>query len=132
MCERSGLVSLPAVREIEFTRRGFLRATGSSALTVAISGGLQSAAHAAEWMSWGHPVSAQGLMPKLPISLPFASFQKNTNGSWSPLQDVSIPSPTGALKLARGTSIMPGVPLQGLDISKMLNEQCSGTAPPSR
>jgi hypothetical protein len=85
-----------------------------------------------QWMSWAHPASAQGLMPKLPISLPCASFQKNTNGSWSPQQDVSIPSPTGALKLPCGTSIMPGVPLQGLDIAKMLNEQCGGTAPPSR
>jgi hypothetical protein len=37
-----------------------------------------------QWMSWAHPASAQGLMPKLPISLPCAECKQIhlTLGFW--------------------------------------------------
>ena len=40
MCDRSAPFPLSALSEMDFSRRGFLRAAGAGALTVAISGGL--------------------------------------------------------------------------------------------
>jgi len=48
MCDRSAPFPLSALSEMDFSRRGFLRAAGAGALTVAISGGLHGHAQAAE------------------------------------------------------------------------------------
>src|SRR5271169_4080944 len=48
MCDRSAPLTLSALSGMDFSRRGFLRAAGTGALTVAIGGGLPGHAHAAE------------------------------------------------------------------------------------
>jgi NitT/TauT family transport system substrate-binding protein len=48
MCERSGTALFPALRSMDFNRRGFLRATAASALTLAMGPGAGDSAHAAE------------------------------------------------------------------------------------
>ena len=48
MCDRSAPFPLSALSEMDFSRRGFLRAAGAGALTVAISGGLHGHAQAAD------------------------------------------------------------------------------------
>ncbi|MDR3539037.1 MAG: ABC transporter substrate-binding protein [Acetobacteraceae bacterium] len=48
MCERFGMASLSALRSMDFGRRGFLRATAASTLTLAIGAGVSGKALAAE------------------------------------------------------------------------------------
>jgi NitT/TauT family transport system substrate-binding protein len=48
MCDRSSPLPYSSLRAMDFSRRGFLRAAGTGALTVAISGALHGHAYAAE------------------------------------------------------------------------------------
>jgi NitT/TauT family transport system substrate-binding protein len=48
MCDHSAPLPLSAISAMDFSRRGFVRAASAGALTVAITGGLHSHAHAAE------------------------------------------------------------------------------------
>jgi NitT/TauT family transport system substrate-binding protein len=48
MCEHSGTINLSQLRAMQFGRRGFLRATAASTLTLAVGPGMMGSAHAAE------------------------------------------------------------------------------------
>jgi NitT/TauT family transport system substrate-binding protein len=48
MCDRSSPLPYSSLRAMDFSRRSFLRAAGTGALTIAISGGLHDHAYAAE------------------------------------------------------------------------------------
>ena len=48
MCERFGTSALSSLRSLDLGRRGFLRASAVSSLTLAMGGGFGGAAHAAE------------------------------------------------------------------------------------
>jgi NitT/TauT family transport system substrate-binding protein len=48
MCEHSGTIDLSQLHAMQFGRRGFLRATAASTLTLAIGHGMTSSAHAGE------------------------------------------------------------------------------------
>lgn len=47
-------------------------------------------------------------------------FQRNPNGSWSPLKPVSI----GGVQMTPGVQFTPGVSFSGIDLAAELNRQC--------
>jgi hypothetical protein len=55
------------------------------------------------------------------------AFRKTSDGMWTPLQPVTLRSPSGgAIPISPGMSFRPGVPFMGLDLASELNKNCKG------
>ena len=51
-------------------------------------------------------------------------FQKNPDGSWSPLRQVVIAGPNGPVTVSPGMSFWSGVAFMGIDLALRLEQQC--------
>jgi len=69
------------------------------------------------------PAAAQIPQPAT-TKLSCNAFKKNPDGSWSPVQLVTISGPNGRLAMNSLYTLRQGVPVMGLDIATMLDQQC--------
>jgi hypothetical protein len=72
---------------------------------------------------WALPAAAQR-QERQTTTLSCKAFKKNPDGSWSPVQLVTISGPNGKISMNNLYSFRPGVPVMGLDVATMLDQQC--------
>ena len=68
------------------------------------------------------PAAAQ-VQPQTTL-VPCDAFQKNPDGSWSPVRQVVIAGPNGQVTVSPGASFWSGVAYMGIDLASRLEQQC--------
>jgi hypothetical protein len=68
--------------------------------------------------------SAQAQQPTGQMELDCSRFTRNPDGSWSVNQPLELFSDAGRVRISPGPPFKPGMSFGGLDIAKMLNQQC--------
>ncbi len=68
--------------------------------------------------------SAQAQQPTGQMELDCSRFTRNPDGSWSVKQPLELFSESGRVRIAPGPPFKPGLSFGGLDIARMLDEQC--------
>ncbi|GJD35038.1 hypothetical protein [Methylobacterium aerolatum] len=68
------------------------------------------------------PVQAQ--QPTGQMEMDCSRFTHNPDGSWSVKQPLELFSDTGRVRISPGPPFKRGMSLGGLDIAKMLDQQC--------
>lgn len=51
-------------------------------------------------------------------------FQKNPDGSWTPLSQITITGPNGTIRMGSGVAFRSGVAFGGVDLAANLDRQC--------
>jgi hypothetical protein len=67
--------------------------------------------------------------------LPCDAFQKNPDGSWSAMRNVSVPGPGRYFNVQQGALFRPGASFMGQNLAAQLDRDClaeaaAATAPP--
>ena len=68
--------------------------------------------------------SAHAQQPTGQTELDCSRFTHNTDGSWSVKQPLELFSESGRVRISPGPPFKPGMSFGGLDIARMLDEQC--------
>lgn len=68
------------------------------------------------------PAHAQ--QPTGQSELDCSRFTRNPDGSWSVKQPLELFTDTGRVRISPGPPFKPGMSFGGLDIARMLDEQC--------
>ncbi|SFK63996.1 hypothetical protein [Methylorubrum salsuginis] len=68
--------------------------------------------------------AAQAQQPTGQTELNCAQFTRNPDGSWSVKQPLELFSDNGRVRIMPGPPFKPGMSFGGLDIARMLEEQC--------
>ncbi|GLS52858.1 hypothetical protein GCM10007886_10410 [Methylobacterium gregans] len=58
------------------------------------------------------------------MELDCSRFTRNLDGSWGVKQPLELFSENGRVRISPGPPFKPGMSFGGLDIARMLNEQC--------
>jgi len=58
------------------------------------------------------------------------AFRKNSDGSWSCIQDVTLNGPGGRIQVVAGTRFERGQLFMGVDLARFLDTQPHGRAVP--
>ncbi|WP_232631874.1 hypothetical protein [Methylobacterium sp. Leaf118] len=68
--------------------------------------------------------SAQAQQPTGQMEVDCSRFTRNPDGSWSVKQPLELFSETGRVRISPGPPFKLGMSFGGLDIARMLDEQC--------
>lgn len=68
--------------------------------------------------------SAHAQQPTGQMEVDCSRFAHNPDGSWSVKQPLELFSETGRVRISPGPPFKPGMSFGGLDIARMLDEQC--------
>ena len=68
--------------------------------------------------------AAQAQQPTGQMELNCSQFTRNPDGSWSVKQPLELFSDAGRVRISPGPPFKPGLSFGGLDIARMLEEQC--------
>jgi hypothetical protein len=60
----------------------------------------------------------------LNTSLECGDFQRNADGTWTSIHDVTLASPNGPVPVASGTSFREGSFFMGVDVAWALKQEC--------
>lgn len=65
--------------------------------------------------------------PSLGPQVPCSAFRQNADGSWSPLQQITMRGPNGEMQIGPGVAFRPGVAFMGVDLGAELQSHCTLT-----
>ena len=58
------------------------------------------------------------------------AFQRNADGSWSCIRDVTLNGPGGRIQVPAGKTFQRGMMFMGVDLARFLEGQARGGTPP--
>lgn len=58
------------------------------------------------------------------------AFWRNDDGSWICIDPITIEHPAGRVQVSPGTTLRPGVPFMGVDLTTWLDEQLNNPRRP--
>ena len=58
------------------------------------------------------------------------AFQRNADGSWSCIRDVTLNGPGGRIQVPAGKTFQRGMMFMGVDLARFLDRQARGGTPP--